>query len=86
MQTKAATATNKKAILHRIIGNLRFPLARLITTHFRSRVCPKVTQKSYMRVGRSRRLRTKRKAEWLNKRVVWTEGIEKEQFVLFFLS
>ena len=27
MQTKAATATNKKAILHRIIGNLRFPLS-----------------------------------------------------------
>jgi hypothetical protein len=85
MQTTAATATNKKAILHRIIGNLRFPLARLITTHFRSRVCPKVTRKSYM-LGRSRRLRTKRKAEWLNKRVVWTEGIEKEQIVLFFLS
>ena len=42
----AATVTNRKAILHFIIGSLHsavpFPLALLITTHFRSSDCPKV--------------------------------------------
>jgi len=45
-QIKAAPVTNKKAILHFIIGNLRFgrsvPASSLITTHFRSRSCSKV--------------------------------------------
>ena len=80
-QIEAATVTNNNAIPHFIIGNLRFfpfPLARLITTHFRSRGLPEGNPKKLHPGVPGSGQGTKRKAEWLSRRAVWTKAIKKE--------